>query len=46
VPVSEAAADVDEAVQSFRRLPAKSTGAWLTSDLRLAPAKRAAAEPS
>lgn len=44
VPITEAAADVDAAVQSFRRLPVKSTGAWLTSDLRLAPAKRAAAE--
>jgi hypothetical protein len=43
VPVEEAAADVDAAVQSFRRLPVKATGAWLTSDLRLAPAKRAAA---
>ena len=43
VPVAEAAADVDLAVRAFRRLPAKSTGAWLTSDLKLAPAKRAAA---
>lgn len=43
VPVNEAAADVDEAVKSFRRLTVKSSGAWLTSDLRLAPAKRAAA---
>ena len=43
VPVDEAAADVDETLKSFRRLPAKTTGAWLTSDLRLAPAKRAAA---
>lgn len=43
VPVAEAATDVDLAVRAFRRLPAKSTGAWLTSDLKLAPAKRAAA---
>jgi len=29
-------------LKSFRRLPPKKTGgAWLTSDLRLAPAKRA-----
>jgi hypothetical protein len=44
VPITEAAADVDATVKSFRRLPPKTTGAWLTSDLRLAPAKCAAAE--
>jgi hypothetical protein len=42
IPLEEAEADVDAALASFRRLAAKATGAWLTSDLRLAPAKRAA----
>lgn len=41
VPTSEAAADVELVFRSFRRLPQKSGGAWLTSDLQLAPAKRA-----
>ena len=41
IPTSEAAADVDLVLQSFRRLPKKTGGAWLTSDLQLAPAKRA-----
>ncbi|MBL9004435.1 MAG: hypothetical protein JNJ46_09325 [Myxococcales bacterium] len=42
IPIQEAAADADAVLKSFRRLPPKKTGgAWLTSDLRLAPAKRA-----
>jgi hypothetical protein len=41
VPTVDAAADVDFVLQSFRRLPKKQGGAWLTSDLQLAPAKRA-----
>jgi len=41
VPTADAAADVDFVLSSFRRLPMKSGGAWLTSDLQLAPAKRA-----
>ncbi len=42
VPIEEAAIDADAVLRSFRRLPPKkSGGAWLTSDLRLAPAKRA-----
>jgi hypothetical protein len=32
---------VAAAVKSWRRLPQKTSGAWLTSDLKLAPAKRA-----
>lgn len=42
IPIAEAAADADFVLRSFRRLPPKiKGGAWLTSDLRLAPAKRA-----
>lgn len=43
VPIEEAVADIDVALKSFRRLPVakQATTAWLTSDLRLAPAKRA-----
>lgn len=41
VPTAEAAADVDFVLRSFRRLAVKSGGAWLTSDLQLAPKKRA-----
>ena len=40
--VARGLADADAVLRSFRRLPPKkSGGAWLTSDLRLAPAKRA-----
>lgn len=43
VPMAEAAQDADIVLQSFRRLASKKKdGAWLTSDIRLAPAKRAA----
>jgi hypothetical protein len=43
VPMAEAAKDADFVIKSFRRVAAaKKEGAWLTSDLRLAPAKRAA----
>jgi hypothetical protein len=41
IPATEAAVDVAAAVKSWRRLPQKTSGAWLTSDLKLAPAKRA-----
>ena len=40
-PIAEAAADIDVVLKSWRRLPTKSTGFWLTSDeIRLAPAAR------
>ncbi len=43
VPTAEAAADADLVLRSFRRLAGKKAAstAWLTSDLRLAPLKRA-----
>ena len=42
IPIAEAAADADAVLRSFRRLASKKTStAWLTSDLQLAPAKRA-----
>jgi hypothetical protein len=45
VPMAEAAADADAVLRSFRRLPPKKVNtAWLTSDLRLAPQKRAELE--
>jgi hypothetical protein len=45
VPMAEAAKDADFVLQSFRRIAAKKKeGAWLTSDLRLAPAKPAPTE--
>lgn len=42
VPLEESAVDADFVLRSFRRLAkAQTSTAWLTSDLRLAPAKRA-----
>lgn len=41
VPTSESSADVELVFRSFRRLASPNTGAWLTSDLQLAPQKRA-----
>lgn len=41
-PVAEAVVDIDRVLKSWRRLPPKSSGFWLTSDeVRLAPAARA-----
>jgi hypothetical protein len=40
-PVAEAVTDIDKVFKSWRRLPPRSSGFWLTSDdVRLAPAAR------